>query len=282
MTCQPPEDLIIYETAGVWPGDERPDLGTDFLGLWVEAEYTFFFFRRDARAIMDEFLSRRDFLTLRTVHRMKYWEWQDGARFHPFRVGPLTLVPAWDPVPALPVRGQLPPLRIDPGLAFGFGGHPTTRACLKMVVRVYDEDVPESVLDLGSGTGVLALAAARLGARAVKAVEYSHVAVDAARNNVMLNEYGDRIDVVRGRAEDYALYPADLIMSNLHLAVQDVILGLGGFDHRCWLIISGLFHAEAETLEKKLVAKGCILVDRIRDDRWVTLLFRAGRQRCRR
>lgn len=267
----PPENLVIYEVRGDWEEPERLTLGPDFLGFWVESGYTFFFFGREADGHMRPFLAERPGLEVRCVHRMKYAEWQDGAAFAPFRVGSLTIVPAWasqaeDAGPAV--------IRIDPGLAFGFGGHPTTLACLKALVRVYREDRPGEVLDLGAGTGILALAAARLGADRVLAVEYSHMAADTARRNAVLNALENRIEVVRGRAEAHCAGPAQLVCSNLHLAVQEAVLSGGGFDGRRWLILSGLFHEQAAGMESALAEKGYRLIDRVRDERWATLLLR--------
>ncbi len=66
---------------------------------------------------------------------------------------------------------------MEPGLAFGSGYHPTTRTCLELLRRVYETDTPRRVLDLGTGTGILALAALALGAERVMAVEYNELAV---------------------------------------------------------------------------------------------------------
>ena len=162
---------------------------------------------------------------------------------------------------------------IDPGLAFGYGGHPTTRACLEALNRIAGIIRPEKVLDLGAGAGILALAAARLGAVQVKAVEYSHLAADAARANVIRNGLEDRIEVIRGLAEEHLDFPAEVVLSNLHFQVQGEILERNGFDGRKWIVLSGLFHEEGRQMEEALKDRGFILVDRVRDDRWTTLLM---------
>jgi len=271
----PPEHLVIYEIQGAWSDEDAREsriLGTGFLGRWIEGGYTFLFFDREAEEYVRSLLQARPDLQLRQVHRMKYAQWQDGARFHPFSVGGLTIVPAWHAPPDEPNRMML---RIDPGLAFGFGGHPTTQACLQALNRVYREDRPVSVLDLGTGTGILALAAARFGARRIRAVDYSHLAADTARENVSLNGLDQVIEVIRGRAEDYLDDPADLVCANLHFQIQETILARGGFHGRRWLILSGLFHAQAETMAAALTAAGYRIVDQVREPRWATLLLRA-------
>lgn len=269
----PPENLVIYEVEGVPGRSAVSGLGPGYLGLWEEGGYTFFFFDREAGVAWDRFLAERTGLNLRYVHRMKYEQWQDGARFEPFQVGPLAIVPAWEAVNPWP--GQLL-IRLDPGLAFGFGGHFTTRSCLEALIRVYRADRPAMVLDLGAGTGVLALAAARLGAERAVAVESSQIAAETAARNVILNGLEKTVEVVYGRAEEHLNPAADLVLANLHFAAQNAVLEAGGYDRRRWLILSGLFHQQAALLEQGLAGRGYRLEDRSRDPRWATLLFRAA------
>jgi ribosomal protein L11 methyltransferase len=271
----PPENLVIYEAEGVYSPPGPPDLGPGFQGYWVEGGYTFFFY--DAGPHGDAALPEEagEGLHIRYVHRMKYSQWQDGAGMKPFGVGPLRFAPAWDPDPGEGV------IRIDPGLAFGFGGHPTTRACLEALVRIYRRDVPSQVLDLGAGTGILALAAAALGARTVRAVEYSHLAWVTARRNVALNRLEQVIEVYHGLAEDHGDQPADLVCSNLNHAVQKNLLASGGFRNRRHLILSGLFHHEADELKAALTGEGYRLMDQVRDTRWATLVLTGDQARSR-
>jgi ribosomal protein L11 methyltransferase len=108
-------------------------------------------------------------------------DWRDRwRRFHrPARVGPLWVGPPWETPPSDAVA-----VVIDPGRAFGTGAHPTTRLCLELLL-----DQPRgSVLDVGCGSGVLAIAAARLGFAPVVAVDVDPTAVDAAAANAAAND----------------------------------------------------------------------------------------------
>ena len=271
LNAIPPENLVIYEVKGVPHDPDNASPGPGFLGLWIEEDYTFFFFDQEPDKQAQAYFKNEGNLEIHHIHRMKYEQWQDGAGFSPFTVGPLLIAPAWpevDPEPGLVM------IKIDPGLAFGFGGHPTTRACLEALVRVYAEDCPLSVLDLGTGTGILSLAAAGLGAKRILAVEWSHLAVETARKNLTLNGLANMVQVLQGRAEDHLNFKADLVCANLHYPVQEAIMEKGGFRDRRWLILSGLFHAQAEKLESSVLDLGYLIVDRVRDDRWTTLLFR--------
>lgn len=267
----PPEDLVIYEIEGACDEDLNQILGRDYLGLWVEGGYTFLFFSKESGPKTDQLISARKNLTLRRIHKMKYRQWQDGASFEPFSVGSLTISPAWRAdLPASPDDGRL---LIDPGLAFGFGGHPTTKACLNMLSRIFREDSPLNMLDLGAGTGILSLAALRYGAEKATAIEYSRLGAEAAKKNAVINGLEDRIRIIKGLAEDHALISADLVAANLHFEALNSIVDLGGFNNRRRLIVSGLFHAEADILEARLVDVGLRRLDIIRDERWATMLF---------
>ncbi len=120
------------------------------------------------------------------------WEqaWKEG--FHTIKVSPrLVIRPAWEEYQA--ATGDEQVVTIDPGLAFGTGTHPTTLLCLRLldeVVRPGDE-----VLDAGTGSAILAIAAARLGATRVLGVDADPLAIKAARQNIALNGTGDRVSV---------------------------------------------------------------------------------------
>ena len=134
------------------------------------------------------------------------WEerWRDFHR--PVRIGPLWVGPPWEPSPPGVVA-----VVIDPGRAFGTGAHPTTRLCLELLL----EQPAGSVLDVGCGSGVLAVAAAKLGHDPVLAVDVDPVAVAATRDNAALNGVGveaRELDVLGG-----GLPPADLALANIAL-----------------------------------------------------------------
>jgi len=131
--------------------------------------------------------------------------WEERWReFHrPVRIGPLWVGPPWE----RPDRG--PFVTIDPGRAFGTGGHATTRLCLELLVELE----PTSLLDVGCGSGVLAVAAARLGYEPVTAVDYDPAAVDATRRNAAANRV--RLDVRAGDALSEVLPAVEVTVANV-------------------------------------------------------------------
>jgi ribosomal protein L11 methyltransferase len=270
------------------------------IGLHIEADFAFLFFSKDLDPAPWLASSQNAGLNLRMVHRLRYDQWQDGAGAPPFRLGPLEVLPAaWaesfeadfakkslssQDGRRAPLEGssppKLPPLIIDPGLAFGFGGHPTTLACLEFLLRVYHphlispEPIPETALDLGTGTGVLALAAARLGAKKVLGVDHSHLAVEAARQNALANSLEGKVEIQRGLAQDYAARPAELLMANIPLFVLKDLINLGSFANRKFVIVSGLLLEEGEVFLSLLWrGRPLAIIDQARSDRWMSFLI---------
>ena len=273
------DKLIIYEIRcqedglaqiGNWP---ESAFGPDFLGLHLEAEFAFIFFGADTKSAMNPLLAEHPCFELRTVHNMTYGQWQDGAAAQPFQVGPLNIVPAnMAPTESHGRHNIL----IDPGLAFGFGGHPTTKACLELLLKVMAKSAPQTALDLGCGTGVLALSAARLGVPEIIAVDYSHLAAQNAQHNVNLNNLEARIEVFRDSAQHYSQTPGELLMANMHFSLQKELLALGTFEKRQHVILSGLFPQEGEDLRLMLQEQTTLrLKDQIRTDRWSTMWLEA-------
>jgi ribosomal protein L11 methyltransferase len=157
--------------------------------------------------------------------------WEDAWReFHqPVRVGPLWIGPPWEQPPADAIA-----VVIDPGRAFGTGAHATTRLCLDLLT-----ELPRgSLLDVGSGSGVLAIAAAKLGFDPVTALDRDPVAVDAAERNAVAN--GVRVVTRLGDALRDPLPVAQIALANLELAA------FGAVRLDCTLAVTSGYLAEDE------------------------------------
>jgi ribosomal protein L11 methyltransferase len=182
--------------------------------------------------------------------------WEDGwRRFHrPVRVGSLWVGPPWEEAPADAIS-----VVVDPGRAFGTGAHPTTRLCLELLER----EARTSVLDVGCGSGVLAIAAAKLGFAPVAAVDSALEAVDATRRNAAVNAV--EIEVARANAVEDELPAADVVLANIELgAVQQ----LGNRLRAKRLISSGYLAADEPELAT------WTRIDRRERDGWAADLFR--------
>jgi len=214
--CKPYEDLYIYYLEGCMEhGANISD--SEFIGNWEEDGFSFLFFSRPSRAKVDELLKRHPSLTLIDEYYMTYNEWQGGA-IAPFRAGQFAIVPPWHRESGILHEERL--ILLDPCVVFGTGTHPTTSDCLEALEIVFRRGDIKSVIDLGTGTGLLALAAAALGCNKTLAVDFNLLAVKTARKNIELNGFEDRLLAVHGKAEDLIFCPADLVIANIHYDVM--------------------------------------------------------------
>jgi ribosomal protein L11 methyltransferase len=269
---RPCEDLYIYLIKGVIGEDDEDLLGHHFLGTWIEEASSFLFFSRPSRGCVDGLLAARLDIQLEDEFHFAYEEWQGGG-LEPIRIDPFLIVPPWLDTAPRPDRTTI---LLDPGVVFGNCHHPTTQACLKALSLAAQVNPLRRVFDLGTGTGILALAAARLGASEVVAVDLNPLCVKTAARNVELNGLTGIIRVLKARAEDVADEPADLIVANIHYEVIKGLLEKNAFRETANLIISGLMRSQYGDIAVRLKDVGFHLVREWDHDMiWYTVL--AGR-----
>src|SRR5579859_1165729 len=210
-----------------------------------------------------------------TTREVAEEDWANAWKeyYHVLHLGQRVVIkPSWRDY--TPQPGEVV-LELDPGMAFGTGLHPTTRMCLEALEQGVQPGM--RVLDVGTGSGILALAAARLGAASVLALDVSSVAVESAQANVRANGLADRITARLGSIEEAAGEQYDLVVANIIARViADLAPALvaalapGGL-----LIASGIIDERLPLAEDALRAAGLIEIEQIRDGDWVTLLGRA-------
>jgi ribosomal protein L11 methyltransferase len=162
------------------------------------------------------------------------WEerWRDFHR--PIWVGPLWVGPPWEEPPSDAIG-----VVVDPGRAFGTGSHPTTRLCLEFLVELE----PGALLDIGCGSGVLSVSAAKLGFAPVVAIDREAAAVEAARRNAKANDVS--IDVRRSDALTVELPVTDIALANVDLATVEAV---GARVESRLLVTAGYFHSRRPEL----------------------------------
>lgn len=206
---------------------------------------------------------------LRTRH-VDDGEWTDAWKAHyvPQRVGRVVIVPSWLEEPL--GDGEVA-ITLDPGMAFGTGLHPTTRGCLRLLQEVVP--MPADVLDVGCGSGILALAALRLGAERSVGVDTDPLAVTATRENAERNGLGDRVTAVAGTLPASPEARHSLVLANLVAAVLIELaprlaahLAPGGV-----LLASGIIEPRAAEVIDAMRAAGLMVTDRRDDGEWVSL-----------
>ena len=201
-------------------------------------------------------------------------DWTDAwkAGYAPQRIGRVVIVPSWLEEPIGPDEVAL---RLDPGMAFGTGLHPTTRACLTLLQSIWP--MPSSVLDVGSGSGILALAALRLGARHAVCYDTDPLAVEATLTNAAANDLADQVTAIAGSLPTTPTterYP--LVLANLVAAVLiDLVEPLASHTAASGtLLASGIIEGRADEVIAALAGAGFALEGRLDDGEWVSLHLR--------
>jgi ribosomal protein L11 methyltransferase len=208
-----------------------------------------------------------------TVERIADQDWNSTWK-RSWSPGPLCrrilVVPSWETEFQL-AEGQIA-LRMDPGLAFGTGTHPTTRCCAAFLEELLEAGRVETVLDVGTGTGVLATAALLLGARSATGVDTDPHAIEAAADNAARNGTADRLELRIGSVEA-AAGRYDLVFANLlaPLLIElaeplTATVAPGGS-----LVASGLLVGQADEVIDALEGAGLRLVERRDGPAWSTL-----------
>jgi ribosomal protein L11 methyltransferase len=163
-------------------------------------------------------------------------------------------------------------LEMDPGLAFGTGLHPTTQLCVEALEDLVRPGM--RVLDLGTGTGILALVAAKLGAEDILAVDNDVNAVAVARRNARVNAVAHQIRVLHGSLAEVG-EPYDLVVANIlaHIIIAMAAAGLAARMRRGGtLVVSGILEEQADEVAAALIAQGLSVVERRQRENWMALI----------
>jgi ribosomal protein L11 methyltransferase len=214
------------------------------------------------------------FTSFEEINWVEAWK----EHYHPIPVGErLIIVPAWLETPP----GGRIPIRIDPGMAFGTGTHPTTQLCLELLDYFDGRALPQGyqVLDIGCGSGILAVAALKLTASRALGVDIDPLAVDASRQNALSNCVSERFDlgvgsVIEVQAGQFDIQKAELVFANI---LAPIILRLfndglaelvkpGGV-----LVLSGILAEQAEEIIAAVRQHGMQVIERRQVGDWVAL-----------
>ncbi|WP_097033834.1 50S ribosomal protein L11 methyltransferase [Clostridium tertium] len=185
--------------------------------------------------------------------------------YKPTKVGEKMVVkPIWEEYDA---QGEELVVELDPGMAFGTGTHETTRMCIQSLEKYVKED--STVFDVGCGSGILAIAAAKLGSKMAVGVDLDPVAVESAKENVGYNNleniqilYGNLVEVIDGKAD---IVVANIIAEVICILTEDVkrVLKDNGY-----FITSGIIHDRVDMVTKKLEETGFEVIEINKDGEW--------------
>ncbi|NLX83926.1 MAG: 50S ribosomal protein L11 methyltransferase [Clostridiales bacterium] len=204
--------------------------------------------------------------------QVKEEDWAENWKqyYKPLRVGKrLVIRPVWEDYAQQPLDLVI---NMDPGMAFGTGNHETTRLCMALIERHYQKG---RALDIGTGSGILAITLAKVGAQQITAVDIDPIAVSAARENTARNRLEDRIRVIQGDLANEVDGTFDFICANI---LADVIIGLNEtikplMAKEGLFLASGIIKNREQDVLTAYDEAGYHLVDRMAEGEWVALLF---------
>ncbi|HBA04984.1 MAG TPA: 50S ribosomal protein L11 methyltransferase [Clostridium sp.] len=206
-----------------------------------------------------------------TYHKVNEDDWANNWKqyYKPTKVGEHIVVkPTWEDYEEKP--GEVV-VELDPGMAFGTGTHETTRMCIKALEKKVKGDT--TVFDIGTGSGILSIAAAKLGAKHVVGVDLDPVAVESAKKNLEFNKvnnieilYGDLMEVVEGKA--------NIVVANI---LADIIMflseGVRAFiEDEGYFIASGILNTQRDKVADKLKALDFIIEEVMEDGEWICII----------
>lgn len=201
------------------------------------------------------------------------WSTSWKQYYHPVKISErFTIVPSWEEY--TPVSTDELMIELDPGMAFGTGTHPTTVLCLQALEKVVKEG--DNVVDVGTGSGVLSIAAALLGARKVHALDLDEVAVKSARENIAINHVENIVEVFHGNLLDTVKEPADVVVANILAEIimtftDDAfsIVKPGGI-----YVTSGIISAKKDDVKNALENSGFVIEEVLMMEDWVAIISR--------
>jgi len=206
-----------------------------------------------------------------TYHKVNEDDWANNWKqyYKPTKVGEHIVVkPTWEDYEEKP--GEVV-VELDPGMAFGTGTHETTRMCIKALEKKVEKDT--TVFDIGTGSGILSIAAAKLGAKHVVGVDLDPVAVESAKKNLEFNKvnniqilYGDLMEVVEGKA--------NIVVANI---LADIIMflseGVRAFiEDEGYFIASGILNTQRDKVTDKLKALDFKIEEVMEDGEWICII----------
>lgn len=248
-------------------GTGIPDLDdSDLIGTWIEDGKTIIVFHKPKTNLVENLCQQYN-CQLFYQADIDYNDWEMGHEVVPFTIDPLTVAPVWNEDHA--------DIRIDPSVVFGNGFHPSTRLCLETLISYRSIlDSGFTGLDLGCGTGLLSIAAARLGASSVVAVDYNSLACEVTKQNALYNNVEETIHIkqldLRKELPDTGV---DIIMANLHRSLLIDLFNSPSFWQAKLYILSGFMPNEEEQLLAALPDSPPPFLERRVLDKWRVLVL---------
>ena len=255
------------------PPIDHPDL----IGIWIEDEQAILFFH-SAQDILVAEICQKSGAEIIYQANLDYHDWEAGVTIGSFTTKTLAIRPVWEQ--SSYDKNIRQEIILDPSVIFGSGFHPTTRLCLETLelLMLQSGEKIRTVADLGTGTGLLAIAAAKLGAEKVLALDNNPLACSVAQRNVDMNKCDTDVEVqqydLTSGPPDFTGY--DLVIANLYKTLLVQLFTDSSFWKARMYMISGIIPAMEGDLLEVLPQKGIRFLHRGNSEMWRLWLLKTG------
>lgn len=191
--------------------------------------------------------------------------------YKPLEIGEkLAIVPEWEDYD----NDNRVVIKINPGMAFGTGTHESTYMCLELLERYVNKD--DEIFDIGCGSGILAIAGLKLGAKKALLVDIDEKCIDASHENASLNDLEDKMEIKKGNLLDVVKGRADLIVSNIiaEIIVDEIKNLKNHMDKGGIFITSGIIKERRQMVIHALEENGFEIIDELEKNNWVAIVGR--------
>ncbi len=215
------------------------------------------------------------FTPIKDANWMEAWK----QHYRPISIGEkLIIIPAWMDSPG---ETRIP-IKIDPGMAFGTGTHPTTQLVLDLLEDVIVEKKPSTVIDVGCGSGILSIAALKLGVERALGVDIESASVESSRENADVNEIGDEFIIGQGSVDeilagDFEFKSAPLVVANMlaPILIRLTEAGLGKLvSPNGHLILSGILEEKEADIRATVASHQLEIIERRQMGGWVAFTLK--------
>lgn len=191
--------------------------------------------------------------------------------YKPLEIGEkIAIVPEWEDYD----NDNRVVIKINPGMAFGTGTHESTYMCLKLLERYVNKG--DYIFDIGCGSGILAIAGLKLGAKKALLVDIDEKCIDASHENASLNDLEDKMEIKKGNLLDVVKGRADLIVSNIiaEIIVDEIKNLKNHMDKGGIFITSGIIKERRQMVIHALEENGFEIIDELEKNNWVAIVGR--------
>lgn len=188
--------------------------------------------------------------------------------YKPLEIGEsLAIVPEWEEY-----KSDRKIIKINPGMAFGTGTHESTYMCLELLEKYVSEG--DEIFDIGCGSGILAIAALKLGAKRALAIDIDDKCIDASHENAKLNDVEDKMEIKKGNLLDVVKGRADLIVSNIiaEIIVDEIKNLKNHMDPGGIFITSGIIKERRQMVIDALRENNFEIIDEIEKNNWLAIV----------